>query len=105
VKTFQLHPQAKADLLSGAEYYERESWAVVGRFAVEMDQLVQEICANPGVFRVFRSPARRHFGSRFPYAVIYVDEADHVLVLAFAHFKRKPGYWIDRLLRLTAKAE
>lgn len=34
-----------------------------------------------------------------PYAVIYVDEPDHVLVLAFAHFKRRPGYWIDRLLR------
>lgn len=78
---------------------------MAGRFAVEMDQLVQEICANPGFLTVFRSPARSHFGSRFPYAAIYVDEADHVLVLAFEHFKRRPGYWIDRLLRLTAKAE
>jgi len=25
-----------------------------------------------------------------------------VLVLAFAHFKRRPGYWIDRLLRGNA---
>ena len=39
MKTFRLHPQAKADLLSGAEYYERESWAVAGRYAVEMNTL------------------------------------------------------------------
>jgi plasmid stabilization system protein ParE len=99
VKTFRLHPQAKADLLSGAEYYERASWAVAGRYAVEMNRLVQEVCASPGAFRIFWAPARRHFGARFPYAVIYVEEADHVLVLAFAHFKRRPGYWSDRRLR------
>ena len=99
MKPYKLHSQAKADLLSSAEYYERENWALAGRFAAEMDRLVQEACANPSVYRAFRAGARRHFGSRFPYAVIYVDEPDHVLILAFAHFKRRPGYWLDRLLR------
>ncbi len=99
MKSYRLHPQAKADLLSGAEYYERESRAVAGRFAVEMDRLVQEVCAAPSIHRVFWAPARRHFGVRFPYAVIYVEEADYLLILAFAHFKRRPGYWVDRLLR------
>jgi toxin ParE1/3/4 len=99
VKPFRLHPEAKVDLLAAAEYYERESWALAGGFAAEMDRLVQEICARPGVFRPFWAEARRHFGSRFPYAVIYVEEPDHVLILAFAHFKRRPGYWLERLLR------
>lgn len=99
MKPFKLHPQAKADLLSGAEYYERESWALAGRFAAEMDRLVQEVCEHPGVPRIFRANVRRHFGNRFPYAVVYIEEPDHVLVLAFAHFKRRPGYWVDRLLR------
>lgn len=64
-----------------------------------MDRLVSEVRTNPGVFRIFHGETRRHLGGRFPYAVIYVDEPDRVLVLAFAHFKRRPGYWIDRLLR------
>jgi hypothetical protein len=64
-----------------------------------MNRLVQEVCASPGAFRIFWAPARRHFGARFPSAEIYVEEADHVLVLAFAHFKRRPGYGSDRLLR------
>jgi toxin ParE1/3/4 len=40
---------------------------------------------------------RRHFSETFPYAVLYVDKTDHVLVLAVAHFKRRPGYWRERL--------
>lgn len=99
MKPFRLHPQAHVDLLAAAEFYERESWALAGRFAAEMDRLVQEICTQPGVFRFFWGDARRHFGSRFPYAVIYVEESDHVLILAFAHFKRRPGYWVERLRR------
>ncbi len=99
MKPFRLHPEAKIDLLAAAEYYERESWALAGSFAAEMDRLVQEICALPGAYRFFWAEARRHFGPLFPYAVIYVEEPDHVLILAFAHFKRRPGYWVERLRR------
>lgn len=99
MKPYALHPEAKRDLFAASEYYERESWALAGRFVGEMDRLIGEVCANPGLFRVFRKTTRRHFGGRFPYAVIYAEEADQVLILAFAHFKRRPGYWVDRLLR------
>ena len=88
--------------MAAAEYYERESWALAGRFAAEMDRLVGEVCANPLLLNVFRKTTRRHFDRRFPYAVIYVEEPDYVLVLAFAHFNRRPGYWVDRLLRNQA---
>ena len=40
---------------------------------------------------------RRHFSETFPYAVLYVEKPDHVLILAIAHFKRRPGYWRERL--------
>lgn len=34
---------------------------------------------------------------RFPYSVIYLEEAESIWVVAFAHQRRKPGYWLDRL--------
>ena len=52
MKPYKLHPQARADLLAAAEYYERESWALAGRFATEMDRLIGEVCVNPGMFRI-----------------------------------------------------
>jgi plasmid stabilization system protein ParE len=98
VKPCVLHPQAKADLLAAVEYYERESWPLAGRFSAEMERLVSEVSVNPSVFRLFHKNARRHFGFRFPYAVIYIERELEVQILGFAHFKRRPGYWVERLL-------
>jgi hypothetical protein len=30
---------------------------------------------------------------RFPYVIFFAQERDHVLVVAIAHAKRRPGYW------------
>jgi hypothetical protein len=35
---------------------------------------------------------------RFPYRVVYIVVGEHVDVLAFAHAKRSPAYWRDRLM-------
>lgn len=32
----------------------------------------------------------------FPYRIVYTVGAESIEVLAFAHDKRKPGYWRDR---------
>ena len=34
---------------------------------------------------------------RFPYAVILHERNTEILVLAFAHQSRRPGYWRDRI--------
>jgi plasmid stabilization system protein ParE len=33
---------------------------------------------------------------RFPYAVIYQTGLDEILIVAYAHLRRRPGYWRDR---------
>jgi hypothetical protein len=32
-----------------------------------------------------------------PYAVIYREDADEIVVLAVMHLHRRPDYWTDRL--------
>jgi hypothetical protein len=34
--------------------------------------------------------------ARFPYLVVYAHERERVVVLAIAHTKRRPGYWVER---------
>ena len=41
--------------------------------------------------------ARRVFLARFPHAVVFVDTGEAYLVLAVAHLKRRPGYWLSRM--------
>jgi len=33
----------------------------------------------------------------FPYSVIFQDKDDNILVVAVAHAKRRPGYWLKRI--------
>ena len=33
----------------------------------------------------------------YPYRIVYVVESDAILILAYAHERRKPGYWLHRL--------
>jgi hypothetical protein len=40
---------------------------------------------------------RKRSLKRFPYHLIYLVQNQELLILAIAHHKRDPFYWIDRL--------
>lgn len=40
---------------------------------------------------------RRRVLKKWPYSIIYSVDARSVFVVAVAHDKRKPGYWLARL--------
>jgi hypothetical protein len=40
---------------------------------------------------------RRHLLHQFPYKVLTVNLPDQIVVIAFAHTKRKPGHWVERI--------
>jgi hypothetical protein len=33
----------------------------------------------------------------FPYQILYFIEDSYLVVIAYAHNRRKPGYWKDRI--------
>lgn len=43
---------------------------------------------------VWRGTIRRLTLRRFPFSLVYLVEADVIQVIAFAHQRRKPGYWM-----------
>ena len=91
------HHEALAELMAAGDYYLEKSAALADRFYEEMEGLVAEIRQRPGLRRMFDPPARRHFGSTFPYALIYVERPDEVWIVAVMHFKQRSGYWRHRL--------
>ena len=46
---------------------------------------------------MFDALIRRHFSDVFPYAILYMDQPDRILIMAVMHMKRQPGYWKKRL--------
>ncbi len=91
------HPAAELELLDAVHYYTGIDPNLGSRFYQEMDRLLQEVCEHPKTFRLFDSPARRHFSRSFPYGLIYLEEPDRLWIVAVMHMKREPGYWKRRL--------
>jgi hypothetical protein len=62
-----------------------------------MERLIGEACAQPQRFFMFDPPARQRLSTAFPYAVVYVEKAEGVWIVAVMYMKRRPGYWRRRL--------
>lgn len=107
-KRILIEPAAESELAEGIAWYdEHASGAGIDLEAatlVRVRQLAESAARGvpvPGV-RPDR-PIHRVFLEDFPYAVIYVDGPDAIYVIAFAHFKRRPRYWLDRIEGVLAK--
>lgn len=96
MKPWAFQPEAAAEYTNAAEYYARIDLDLAKRFYEEVERLIRDISQQPDRYPHFDSPIRRHFSSVFPYAVLYVEQADRILIVAVMHMKRRPGYWKKR---------
>ena len=102
--TVILHPGAAADIASAGDWYERHREGLALEFAEEIDRALEVISENPETWLFWPgSPVefgiRRFMLPRFPFAVAYTMQGEQVIVLAVAHVRRKPGFWLERVPR------
>jgi len=100
-KPFRAQDEAAEELDHAARWYEERRPNLGYRFLASVDDTLDQIERFPGagapVPRVPPDlPARRAPIKGFPYHVIYLETADTIHVLAFAHDKRRPAYWLPR---------
>ena len=65
-------------------------------FEAEFDRVIGAIGADPCQYPVCDDRHRFYLMRRYPFQVIYREQADQVIVVAVAHAKREPGYWSNR---------
>ena len=98
MKPIRFHPEAEAEYLGALTYYAGISESLGKSVYRYMEKLLADVRSHPQLFRMFDPPARRHFASRFPYALIYFDQPEWIWIVAVSHFKQRPGYWKERLI-------
>jgi plasmid stabilization system protein ParE len=97
-----LHPEARAELRAAALWYEEQRPGLGGEFVAEVAAVLDRIAVAPQSFPLWPGvsaapePVRRGVMHRFPYVVAFEAHEDHVLLLAIAHGKRQPLYWLAR---------
>jgi plasmid stabilization system protein ParE len=65
-------------------------------FVEEVERVAQAIAEAPKRWPIYMGGARRIPLHRFPYFIVYREDAEVILVLAVAHGRRRPGYWRPR---------
>ncbi|HEY6320098.1 MAG TPA: type II toxin-antitoxin system RelE/ParE family toxin [Thermoanaerobaculia bacterium] len=100
-KPLVLEAEARQELGDAARWYEDHRLGLGQRFlgAVEatLDRLaVFPAAGTPVPYVSSDLAARRIPVERFPYHVVYLETQDAIRVLAVAHNRRKPGYWLGR---------
>ncbi len=91
------HPDAEAELIEAARYYERRLATLGAQFLDEADTAVSAIVEAPERWKIVEDNVRSYLMPRFPYAIYYRVFPDRVRILAFKHHSRHPDYWRYRL--------
>jgi plasmid stabilization system protein ParE len=100
-RKLQLSAEARRELHEAAAWYESRSLGLGRELLSDARDYFRRVEANPALGSLVESVhkavgARRVLLKRFPYAIVYIQLEAHVRVLAFAHLRRRPGYWKNR---------
>ncbi len=94
--------QAAVEAEAAASWYEKERRGLGVEFAAALETAIDVIQdgflpLSPMPGNSGRKGAKRLILRRFPYDVVIVERGDEMIIVAFAHHSRKPGYWRDRI--------
>ncbi len=99
-KAVQVTPEARQEYLSAQDWYEAQRPGLGEDYLAAVIETLGRIHPaeqHPVVKRVDGHPIRYAHVRRFPYRVVFMETADAIRVLAVAHVKRRPGYWLGRV--------
>jgi plasmid stabilization system protein ParE len=93
----RLLPEAKAEFDAAGDRYEQQSIGLGIDFAAKVGDVFTRIAANPKMHGVVYKDVRKAVVRRFPYVVLYREEAGEVIVIAVFHTSRDPSEWQGRV--------
>jgi len=98
---YRFHPAAEAEFYAAIDWYAARDANAAADFAAPVQHAVQLIVELPQAWPTWpgREDLRVRVLARFPFSIIYTVEAGAMVVVAVAHHRRRPGYWLRRTSR------
>jgi len=96
-----VHPEALDEFAEAAAWYETEVVGLGTQFQASVRVVLESLrdgprTRSPLMLEGRTTPYRVRRPRRFPFRVIYREVPRGVLVVAVAHMRRRPGYWLAR---------
>ena len=98
----RLDPEAKRELRDAIAYYAERSKPAARMLRDRIRDTSRRIADRPLSFPALVQPAldppvRRALVPDFPFAIVFLVLDDAIQILAIAHTRRRPGYWLERV--------
>jgi len=93
----RFHPEADAELMSAAKYYESQQKDLGKRFLSSVQDALNRIQVNPLLYQEIETGVRRCLTMTFPFAVVFRIMPNQYIIIAVMHLHREPGYWKNRV--------
>ena len=90
--------EAEAEYLEAVRFYEGQRAGLGDALICEFERVIELVVEKPETWQLVHLSGIRCISlSRFPYAVFYRMLFDNIQVTAFAHHRRRPGYWLTKV--------
>jgi hypothetical protein len=89
-------PEARSELRNAVAYYEEQQDGLGKRLWIEVDRHVMWIVRNSELPRLRPGGYRRVNLRIFPYYISYIVCGEKIWILAIAHARLPPEYWVSR---------
>ncbi|VTU02202.1 Putative uncharacterized protein (Fragment) OS=uncultured bacterium PE=4 SV=1: Plasmid_stabil [Gemmataceae bacterium] len=93
----RLLPEAQEEFDRATDWYAGYGAELARDFVARVGAVVRRIAASPRIHAVVYRGVRKSVVSRFPFVVLYREEANEVLVVSVFHTSRDPSEWQSRL--------
>ena len=88
---------ARVELLEASAWYQQIGDGLDERFEQEVNRCVSRIANHPELYAMRMGDYRRINLRKFPYYIPFVVRDQTLWILAVAHVRRRPRYWISRV--------
>lgn len=95
--TLRFEAEAAEEFYRAVAYYQAQSAGLGAALISDLDRIADLVVANPEMGSPGPSGTRRVLLARFPFLVVYKLVDGEPAVVAFAHQRQEPGYWLDRI--------
>jgi plasmid stabilization system protein ParE len=89
--------EAEAELRDALDWYDARSAVAASEFLEDLGSALTQIESNAARGSPHLKGTRRRILQKFPFSVVYRATTPQPQIIAIAHAKRRPGYWIKRL--------
>ncbi len=95
--TLQIKEEAKNEIIGAAHWYAQITKGLEIRFIYQLETVISIILNNPKTYKRVYKHFRQAALKKFPYVVVYQQEANTIIIYSVFHAKQNPDKKIKRL--------